>query len=33
MVAGLSFPYYSESKITFAPTYKFDLGTDEYDSS
>lgn len=33
MVAGLSFPYYSEARITFMPTYKFDLGTDTYDSS
>ncbi|KAK7408148.1 Inositol-1,4,5-trisphosphate 5-phosphatase 1 [Neonectria punicea] len=33
MVAGLSFPFYSEARITFAPTYKFDIGTDEYDTS
>ncbi|KAI0841984.1 SacI homology domain-containing protein [Hypoxylon sp. FL0890] len=33
MVAGLSFPYYSEAKIDFLPTYKFDVGTDRYDSS
>ncbi|XDG06464.1 hypothetical protein ABKA04_006079 [Annulohypoxylon sp. FPYF3050] len=33
MVAGLSFPYYSEARITFMPTYKFDVGTDKYDSS
>lgn len=33
MVAGLSFPFYSEARITFMPTYKFDLGTDTYDSS
>jgi hypothetical protein len=33
MVAGLTFPYYSEARITFAPTYKFDLGTDRYDTS
>ncbi|RFU31354.1 hypothetical protein B7463_g4974, partial [Scytalidium lignicola] len=33
MVAGLAFPYYSESRITFMPTYKFDLGTDTYDTS
>ena len=33
MVAGLAFPYYSEARITFMPTYKFDVGTDEYDSS
>ncbi|KAI0383936.1 SacI homology domain-containing protein [Hypomontagnella monticulosa] len=33
MVAGLSFPYYSEARITFMPTYKFDVGTDRYDTS
>lgn len=33
MVAGLSFPFYSEARITFMPTYKFDVGTDNYDSS
>ncbi|TVY35511.1 Inositol-1,4,5-trisphosphate 5-phosphatase [Lachnellula occidentalis] len=33
MVAGLTFPYYSESKITFNPTYKYDLGVDQYDTS
>ncbi|KAI9172009.1 Inositol-1,4,5-trisphosphate 5-phosphatase 1 [Paramyrothecium foliicola] len=33
MVAGLAFPFYSEQRITFMPTYKFDLGTDEYDTS
>ncbi|KAI1333372.1 SacI homology domain-containing protein [Xylariaceae sp. FL0255] len=33
MVAGLSFPYYSEARITFLPTYKFDVGTDRYDTS
>lgn len=33
MVAGLSFPFYSEARITFMPTYKFDIGTDSYDSS
>ncbi|KAI0176189.1 SacI homology domain-containing protein [Hypoxylon sp. FL1284] len=33
MVAGLSFPYYSEARITFMPTYKFDVDTDKYDSS
>lgn len=33
MVAGLAFPFYSEARITFLPTYKFDIGTDEYDSS
>ncbi|KAF2759416.1 hypothetical protein EJ05DRAFT_531518 [Pseudovirgaria hyperparasitica] len=33
MVAGLTFPYYNEARITFDPTYKFDLGTDYYDSS
>ncbi|RWA09046.1 hypothetical protein EKO27_g6064 [Xylaria grammica] len=33
MVAGLSFRYYSEARITFMPTYKFDLGMDRYDTS
>lgn len=33
MVAGLSFPFYSEARITFPPTYKFDIGTDNYDTS
>jgi hypothetical protein len=33
MVAGLAFRFYSEARIAFMPTYKFDIGTDEYDSS
>ncbi|KAF2201845.1 hypothetical protein GQ43DRAFT_462844 [Delitschia confertaspora ATCC 74209] len=33
MVAGLAFPYYSEARITFLPTYKYDIGTDTYDTS
>ncbi|KAH8731467.1 SacI homology domain-containing protein [Phaeosphaeriaceae sp. PMI808] len=33
MVAGLTFPYYSEARITFPPTYKFDLNSDTYDTS
>ncbi|KYK55391.1 SacI domain and endonuclease/exonuclease/phosphatase [Drechmeria coniospora] len=33
MVAGLAFPFYSEAHIAFMPTYKFDIGTDNYDSS
>ncbi|KAI1431074.1 SacI homology domain-containing protein [Xylaria sp. CBS 124048] len=33
MVAGLAFQYYSEAKITFMPTYKFDVDTDQYDTS
>lgn len=33
MVAGRTFPFYSEARITFPPTYKFDNGTDNYDSS
>jgi hypothetical protein len=33
MVAGLTFPFYSEARITFNPTYKFDLGEDTYDTS
>ncbi|KAF8463265.1 SacI homology domain-containing protein [Kalaharituber pfeilii] len=33
MLAGLTFPYYSEALLTFAPTYKFDIGKDIYDTS
>ncbi|KAF3942204.1 Synaptojanin-1 [Dactylella cylindrospora] len=33
MVAGLTFPYYSENRLTFLPTYRFDIGSDEYDTS
>lgn len=33
MVAGLAFPFYSEARITFLPTYRFDIGSDEYDTS
>ena len=33
MVAGNVFKYYAESRITFSPTYKYDLGTDTYDTS
>jgi hypothetical protein len=33
MVHGKTFPYYNEALITFLPTYKYDVGTDEYDSS
>ncbi|KAL8707899.1 MAG: hypothetical protein Q9220_007119 [cf. Caloplaca sp. 1 TL-2023] len=33
MVAGRAFPFYSESPITFKPTYKYSNGTDDYDDS
>jgi hypothetical protein len=33
MVAGLAFRFYSEARITFMPTYKYDIGTDNYDTS
>jgi hypothetical protein len=33
MVAGLSFPFYSEARIMFMPTYKYDIGTDDFDTS
>ncbi len=33
MVAGNTFPFYSESRITFMPTYKYNNGTDDYDTS
>ncbi|KAF2222115.1 SacI homology domain-containing protein [Elsinoe ampelina] len=33
MMHGKTFPHYSEARITFLPTYKFNNGTDEYDTS
>ncbi|ODQ77548.1 hypothetical protein BABINDRAFT_41525 [Babjeviella inositovora NRRL Y-12698] len=33
MTAGESFPYFNEAEIKFAPTYKFDKGTGNYDTS
>ncbi|CAN6645717.1 polyphosphatidylinositol phosphatase Inp53p [Trichomonascus vanleenenianus] len=33
MERGETFPYYHEAPITFLPTYKFDNGTDTYDTS
>lgn len=33
MVKGETFPYYNEAQVTFPPTYKFDNGTDNYDTS
>jgi hypothetical protein len=33
MVHGKCFPHYYEQMPTFMPTYKFNLGTDEYDTS
>lgn len=33
MVHGKCFPYYSETRPQFLPTYKFDLRTDNYDTS
>lgn len=33
MVAGHTFPFYSESRITFMPTYKYNNGSDDYDTS
>ncbi len=33
MVAGLTFPHYSEARITFQPTYKYDLNSDQFDTS
>ena len=33
MVNGRTFPFYSESRISFMPTYKYDNGTDNYDTS
>ncbi|EPX71597.1 inositol-polyphosphate 5-phosphatase [Schizosaccharomyces octosporus yFS286] len=33
MLTGEVFPFFSELPITFLPTYKFDIGTDIYDTS
>lgn len=33
MIAGETFRYYNEGTINFPPTYKFDNGTDRYDTS
>ncbi|KAI9655664.1 MAG: inositol polyphosphate 5-phosphatase [Alyxoria varia] len=33
MLHGRAFPHYSEARILFPPTYKFDVGTDDYDTS
>ena len=33
MVAGHSFSFYSESRLRFMPTYKYEIGTDIYDTS
>ncbi|KAJ5626046.1 hypothetical protein N7510_002355 [Penicillium lagena] len=33
MIAGQSFQFYSEGPINFAPTYKYDVGTTQYDTS
>ncbi|KAK5737481.1 Inositol-1,4,5-trisphosphate 5-phosphatase 1 [Elasticomyces elasticus] len=33
MVHGRTFPFYTEKTPTFMPTYKYNLGTDDYDSS
>lgn len=33
MVAGQAFQYFREAPIQFSPTYRYDVGTDSYDSS
>ncbi|KAJ5899822.1 hypothetical protein N7495_004566 [Penicillium taxi] len=33
MIAGRAFQFYSEGSIQFAPTYKYDVGTENYDTS
>ncbi|KAJ5919019.1 hypothetical protein N7466_009962 [Penicillium verhagenii] len=33
MTAGRAFQFYSEGPIGFAPTYKYDIGTENYDTS
>ena len=32
-ISGFRLSSFAEAPITFAPTYKYDVGTDEYDSS
>lgn len=33
MIAGRAFQFYSEGPIGFPPTYKYDVGTENYDTS
>ena len=33
MMAGRAFAFYSEASLTFLPTYRYDIGTDDYDTS
>ncbi|KAL4993671.1 SacI homology domain-containing protein [Aspergillus recurvatus] len=33
MLAGRAFQFYNESLVTFPPTYKYDVGSDTYDTS
>ncbi|XHG05215.1 hypothetical protein AWENTII_008459 [Aspergillus wentii] len=33
MITGRAFQFYSEGRILFPPTYKYDIGSDEYDTS
>ncbi|KKK21475.1 hypothetical protein ARAM_004639 [Aspergillus rambellii] len=33
MLAGRAFQFYNEGPVTFPPTYKYDVGTDTYDTS
>lgn len=33
MMAGNAFSFYQEATMTFNPTYKFDLNSNDYDSS
>ena len=33
MVHGQAFPWYQEMRVNFLPTYKYDVGTDNYDTS
>lgn len=33
VLAGNAFQYYQEGPITFQPTYRYDNGTDIYDTS
>lgn len=33
MLAGRAFQFYTEGRILFPPTYKYDVGMDDYDTS
>lgn len=33
MVAGRAFQFYTEGPISFPPTYKYNIGSNDYDTS